>query len=250
MKKRIGDINWMSETEFTLEGVKFKLILSDFHAHKTSIDQICLIKSRAAIDMYQEVLEGLEPANFLEFGVFQGGSPIFFSLFYHLEKFVGVDISPPITGFDEFLRSHPVGERIKIYYEVSQDDEDKIHSIVAEEFGEQAIDIIIDDASHQYELTRRSFEIGFPLLKPGGIYAIEDWGWAHWKGFDQWEDAPAMSNLIFELIMVSASHPELISEIRVFPAFAFVTKSPLYTDKKEIKLDKLYDTRGRTLTLI
>src|SRR4029077_11377083 len=38
-----------------------------------------------------------------------------------------------------------------------------------------SIDVVIDDASHLYGPTRRSFEILFPLLKPGGAYIIEDW---------------------------------------------------------------------------
>ncbi len=35
-------------------------------------------------------------------------------------------------------------------------------------------DIIIDDASHVNTMTIESFRILFPLLKPGGIYVIED----------------------------------------------------------------------------
>jgi hypothetical protein len=40
------------------------------------------------------------------------------------------------------------------------------------------MNLVVDDASHTYEDTKASFETLFPLLQPGGIYAIEDWSWA------------------------------------------------------------------------
>lgn len=47
-------------------------------------------------------------------------------------------------------------------------------------------DIIIDDASHQIDNTITSFEILFPLLKPKGLYCIEDTVapayWPSWGG--------------------------------------------------------------------
>lgn len=41
-------------------------------------------------------------------------------------------------------------------------------------------DIIIDDASHIQSNTIKSFEILFPLLKPGGLYCIEDSVTSYW----------------------------------------------------------------------
>ena len=35
---------------------------------------------------------------------------------------------------------------------------------------------MIDDASHLLDPTRSSFDVLFPLLRPGGVYVIEDWG--------------------------------------------------------------------------
>ena len=46
--------------------------------------------------------------------------------------------------------------------------------------------MIIDDASHVGSLTSASFRHLFPRhLKPGGLYAIEDWGTGYW---DSWSD--------------------------------------------------------------
>lgn len=52
-----------------------------------------------------------------------------------------------------------------------QDDYDFLTNL-SKEAG--AFDIIIDDCSHISDLTIKSFEILWPLLKSGGIYVIED----------------------------------------------------------------------------
>ena len=36
-------------------------------------------------------------------------------------------------------------------------------------------DIFIDDASHDPELTRKTFDIVWPALKTGAFYYLEDW---------------------------------------------------------------------------
>ena len=47
-------------------------------------------------------------------------------------------------------------------------------------------DIIIDDASHIGALSKISFDhLFFNMLKPGGMYVIEDWGTGYW---DVWGD--------------------------------------------------------------
>jgi len=46
-------------------------------------------------------------------------------------------------------------------------------------------DIIIDDCSHLRELTEKSLWALWPLLKPGGLYCIEDWGTGY---YNDWPD--------------------------------------------------------------
>jgi hypothetical protein len=36
-------------------------------------------------------------------------------------------------------------------------------------------DLIVDDASHDGKLTRRTWELLWPLVRPGGYYVVEDW---------------------------------------------------------------------------
>lgn len=237
------ELQWLSETEFRLAGVQFKCALGDYALEPTE-DQLVILKNRGALDQYAAVVAGEPLKNMLEFGIFQGGSPVLFSLWFDLEKFVGVDICAAVDGFERFCRSHEVGKRIRSFYEVSQTNRGRIEAIIRTEFGATPIDAIIDDASHAYGATRRTFETAFPFLRPGGLYVIEDWGWAHWPNSRLHQGQTALSMLIMELLMVCASRSDVISEVRVFPAFAFVRKSPDAPALENFRLDDLYRKRG------
>lgn len=110
-------------------------------------------------------------------------------MWFDLDKFVGVDVSEPVSSFDEFVRARDL-KQIRTYYGVSQANRGKIESIIVDEFGDTPIDLIIDDASHHYAATRHAFEISFPSLRPGGSYVIEDWGWAHWPSVTRFGATP------------------------------------------------------------
>jgi hypothetical protein len=69
--------------------------------------------------------------------------------------------------------------RIKIY-QGSQDDADFLKHVAAE-IGR--LDIIIDDGSHQNRHVLKTFEVLFPLLAEGGIYAVEDTQTSYWPSY-------------------------------------------------------------------
>jgi SAM-dependent methyltransferase len=242
-------IEWLSERDFRVGGVTFHCSLDDYSA-KTTEDRIVILKSRGALENYQRVFEGESLHSILEFGVFQGGSPILFSLWLEVDKFVGIDHSPPVAGFDAFCRRHPVGARIRTYYGVSQTDQPRVDEIVRREFAGAPPDVVIDDASHGYGNSRRTFEIAFPHLKPGGTYVLEDWGWAHWRNCSLFRGETALSLLVFELIMICASRPDLISEVRVFSSFVFVKKALSAPDLTGMKLEDYYQSRGFEISTV
>lgn len=82
-----------------------------------------------------------------------------------------------IVGIDLHHKRLPLGEKIMVY-KASQDDEKALQNIV-NRVGPP--DVIIDDASHHNVLTPRTFEILFPLLKPGGMYFVEDVHTTYWR---------------------------------------------------------------------
>lgn len=59
----------------------------------------------------------------------------------------------------------------------SQDDSVFLHSLI-NKIGSPTI--CIDDGSHVNDLTIKTFEILFPVIKPGGIYVVEDVHTSYW----------------------------------------------------------------------
>ena len=89
-----------------------------------------------------------------------------------------------IVGIDNDVNKLYSDKRIRTYC-CDQTDEVKLKEIIKNEGNPF---IIIDDCSHQNELTIKSFEILFPLLKSGGLYCIEDTVtsyWPSWGGVDK-----------------------------------------------------------------
>jgi hypothetical protein len=68
---------------------------------------------------------------------------------------------------------------VRPHYGVDQADRARLREIVRREIGDRPIDLVVDDASHLYLPTLATFEVLFPLLRPGGRFVIEDWRWQH-----------------------------------------------------------------------
>jgi hypothetical protein len=122
-----------------------------------------------------------------------------------------------------------------------QTDATKLHSIVREDL-EGHLDLVIDDASHLYAQTKRSFELLFPLLRTGGLYIIEDWSWGCWPNLPTDFPLPhgtELPKLIAELNEatgsiarslpvkgVTASIRPLIAMMEIFPDFVVLERGP------------------------
>ena len=112
----------------------------------------------------------------LELGVLHGASLLFWRDYLENATIIGVDCNP--VHIDD-----PTG-RIHIYQGSQQDT--ALLDRIAREQAPNGFDIIIDDCSHIGRLTRVSFWHLFQNhLKPGGLYAIEDWGTGY---MDSWPD--------------------------------------------------------------
>jgi hypothetical protein len=110
----------------------------------------------------------------LEIGIHRGGSLRLWRDYFPHGRIVGIDLKLP--------RGFVPGERIQIF-EGSQADT-RFLTEVATKTAPEGFDMIIDDASHIGELTKRTFWHLFDHhLKPGGLYAIEDWGTGYLDDF-------------------------------------------------------------------
>lgn len=207
---------------FSLNGLNFDLNVSDF-TQRTTAERIVFCKTYDMILEYIKLYESAPFRNVLNFGFHRGGCVLFFaSAFEQVEKVVGIDITEYDPAIIKVINDHELSDKIKLHFSTSQDSSNVV-DIIIDDLNEMP-DLIIDDCSHEYELTKRSFELTFPLLKPGGRYIIEDWCWSHqpacqpegsWNG-----GKPGLSNLIFEIVALLGSqrytHPGWIKSIN-FP---------------------------------
>ena len=113
------------------------------------------------------------PITFLELGVDRGGSLEMWRRYFGTEAVIcGIDINPNCANVVTAPNLVRIG---------SQANPDFLRSVIAE-IG--APDIILDDGSHIATHQRVSFETLFPLLRDGGVYAIEDIHTAYWPEYE------------------------------------------------------------------
>jgi hypothetical protein len=67
---------------------------------------------------------------------------------------------------------------MRVLHDFDQGDVEKLRSITSE-FHPEGIDIVFDDASHLYDLTKATMSVLFPKLNPGGYYVLEDYWTCH-----------------------------------------------------------------------
>jgi len=213
------------DQEFSLGGENFVITVPVKERRLSTSDAFTIAKNEPYIRVYEELASAFSPRSILELGIFQGGSYVFLDKLFKPRRISAVEISPkPVTPLLRYVADK---EGRFVHFSTSQSDRKILEHIVPNELADE-LDLVVDDASHTYEQTKASFEILFPLLKPGGIYAIEDWSWAHSPNY-QAPDAPfskrhALSNLLFEQLMLMGS-TFLISEIRVWKFLYLIHKA-------------------------
>ena len=113
------------------------------------------------------------PVRILEIGVADGGSLQLWRRYFGPDAGVwGIDVDPACAMIDDPDVEIRIG---------SQDDRYFLEGVVSEMGG---VDIVLDDGSHIAKHQRRSFEVLFPLLSEGGLYAVEDLHTSYWSGYE------------------------------------------------------------------
>lgn len=169
------------------------------------------------------------PHNMLELGLWDGGSVAFWFESFHPTKQIGIDLQNRADSeyFKRYVKDRGLEERIKTYWGVDQSDSKALREIVRREFT-GPLDLVIDDASHLYGPTKSSFECLFPLLRPGGLYFIEDWAWEHWKDFSA-PDHPmineeSLTKLVVELLEATGTSTSLIASLTIYQGFTVIER--------------------------
>jgi SAM-dependent methyltransferase len=212
-----------------------------------------LFKEPALIDHHVAVLSGLRPRNVVELGVMEGGGTALLSELVAPRRLVAIDRRPPMSpNLRDYVSRAGLEDVVRIYDDADQADRARLAAIVSEEFGDEPLDFVLDDCSHLYGPTRASFNELFPRLRPGGIYTIEDWRWAHALLDDEsheglWPDEVPLTRLVFELVLALASVPDLIADITVENEFVQLTRGKADVDRSSFDISTCSRPRGRAL---
>lgn len=267
----IRPVDWISETKFVVDGLEFGGDLTTYR-EATTADRVVILKDSRLLRQYLDFFAPHNIKNMLEFGIWQGGSPLFYGLATDAKKVVALDFinKDPVPdsarhdpaacmfhrnpAIDDIVQRQGLCDKVKLHFGVSQDDRAAVTGIMDREFGGEPIDLVIDDASHHYDYSRKSFEIAFPRLRQGGIYVIEDWQWAHmdvdiYQNREKFGDKPALTNFIFELLVAYGGHPDLFWNIVVRDWFVAIQKGSRQL-AADFRLDDLLRMRGAKLALI
>jgi hypothetical protein len=220
-------VDW-DESGLTLQGTRFRSGVGP--GIKAGPDELRLMKPRGMIERYVELIDALRPQHIVELGINRGGSVAFLAMLAKPDKHVAIDLRPGSSAqFENWVESH--ADVVRPYYGIEQADVTALRKIVANEFPEARLDLVIDDASHRLEPTRVSFNVLFPLLRPGGLYVIEDWSAGH-----RWDLATADRLMAQDPIITDRVHraianrPELLNEVPLTRLVFEIVLASAYTD--------------------
>lgn len=134
-----------------------------------------LIKMDHYLDVYHELIgswQGRSDVNFLEIGVYKGGSLGLWRDFFGTNaKLTFLDIDPACKQL-EIPGTH---------IEIGDQSDREFLKRIAKERG--PFNLIVDDGGHKMDQQTISFETLWPALSDGGLYVIEDTHTSYWPGF-------------------------------------------------------------------
>lgn len=239
-------MRWTAADRFEIDDVRFRIDATvGGKGAQTSANEFVIAKYPSFLERYA-ALKHSGCRNVLELGVFEGGSVVFLDKLLKPTRLSAIELSDiPRPFLDAYV--HANSNRLRIHCPVSQSDEIAVGRIIADDFGGE-LDLVIDDASHYYEETRKSFLTIFPHVRPGGLYVIEDWGWSFHQPFQgagaPWSDKKALVNLVFELLE-ELSVSNSIHDLTITPDMVMIRKpldaatAPLFSQQRR---------RGRVLS--
>jgi cephalosporin hydroxylase len=197
-----------------------------------------LYKNPHVIGLYDAFFRSVpdfQPRHVFEIGIWRAGSAVLFVELFEPDKLVAIDLGQKTRMGPGTLRHLEAwfkgrGDQAKqtqLYWEVDQADVRQLRDLARRELM-GTVDFVVDDASHFYTPTCRSFDALFPYVRPGGWYAIEDWSWSYEAIFQDprhpWALTASPARLITDLVAVAGQHPTLIPAIRIAGQIAFVQR--------------------------
>lgn len=237
-----------------MDGVEFHVIPLGLGNPKSTPERFIFQKSLWVVERYEQLIEQLKPKSIFELGIWCGGSAVFFQRLAKANKLVTLDITETrVEALDQYIEANHLQQTLKPFYGVDQGDVPRLRQIVRDEFEDGLLDLVIDDASHFVDETRNSFNALFPFVKPGGVFVIEDWSWAHGK-FDGPAEFPAfypdhapLTTLLFEIILACPSARDYIEKIEIDKNSATIWRGSAPINAEDFNIADCCLPRGRAL---
>jgi hypothetical protein len=196
-------------------------------------------KVKGLVDDYERFFasQRFQCRRFLEVGMWEGGSLVFWHEMLRPQKIVGIDLREWAESeyFRRYIAENALQDRVKSYWRVNQADTHRVRAIVGSEF-DGPLDLVVDDASHMYGPTLASFQTLFRFIRPGGFYIIEDWAWEHWpvcfKSDLAASEDRGLTDLVSELVQSAGTSNALIKSVTVYQGFTAIERgdSPVPDD--------------------
>jgi SAM-dependent methyltransferase len=222
------------EDRVLLGDLVFRLEQASRSESDTAEESFVLYKLKPLVDQYARfwaARRDFDASNVLELGLWDGGSMALWNILLAPRRHVGVDLyRRHENAYFERWRKRRNAERVvRAYGGVDQSDAHALRRMVSGDL-EGRLDLVIDDASHQYEPTRASFTTLFPFLRPGGLYLIEDWAWGHWQEFQSpahpWAGRVPPTRLVEELVAAVGTSEQVVAGLTVQQGFVAVERGP------------------------
>jgi SAM-dependent methyltransferase len=222
------------------------------HRPPPSSDAIIYVhKDFAFVTAIDEALARIRPRRMIEIGIHDGGSAIYWQQRHDPARLVAFDIAAEAPHFTRYLARHKLNDAVRVHLGVDQADRERLRAAIASDFGDEPVDAVIDDASHQYAETKAAFETIFPFVRMGGAYIIEDWAWGHTHNWPDgaWPDKPLMSPLLCELMLACGHDSRVIDKVEIDRRFAVIWRGGAELPKDNFRLADHYVARGFCVAL-
>ena len=228
---------WLDEGRLAVGDVVFDVIVDPdrYMAEQSTPRHFVVAKRPDMVELLTDVVEELEPRRIVELGIFKGGSAALLASLAAPEMLTAIELSAdPVSALEGFLDEQGLRELR------SPATTGSTRAIVTRSKPSSALTTAANRWTWSWTTPpicsrrpRSSFEVLFPRLRPGGLFLIEDWAWAHYpepvwqRGGGIFHDRPALTNLIVELMMIVGSRSDLIADITVVRDIALIRRGSL-----------------------
>lgn len=244
-------ITWRKETEFEIASFVYRE--QPDGARDTAPDAFHFYKNRAQIEQFDRFFAetGFVPKRVLELGIWDGGSAAFWPEVLQLQAYAAIDIQERGDSgyFTRWLDERGRG-CVSTHWGVDQTSEEVLRVIHDRHLD--PLDLILDDCSHMYDSTLRSFEMLFGRVRPGGWYIIEDWAWSLQPEYQSrhhaWAVNRSLHPITHRLVDLHGSRPDVVPSLRMFPDFIAIERGS--TPLSEVDVESMAARRRRPWGLI